>query len=193
MAIPEFHHPRLYQRQKILQWPRVLPVAGNSTGTIGQRSGPDRFHLRGQFVKNPAKSHHLAPPYLRGALDNEGFTFRIISNCKDPALTQSVEVRYKDSMFTSFDDILDAIKPDRELGYGELGFGTFDQSIVSKHELRYVIRIPWKLDGREIYPDLGNVAVTLCYCSVLKDCWIIEYPSGDRRKGEFKAEVEFED
>ena len=132
-------------------------------------------------------------PYLTVAPNFSGTGFSIVAtnNGTGPALVNSMEVRFKDTLYTNFDDILDAIKPDRKIGYDRLQMRGLNNTVVRAGETRVIFNMPWDDETREMAKEMFLTKMKVQYCSVLDDCWVYDSKEDEHNSGRFKAEEEF--
>lgn len=135
----------------------------------------------------------LVWPYLTVTPNYSGKGFSIVAtnNGTGPALIKSMEVRYKDTVYTSYDDLLDAIKPGRKIGYDRLRMSTFNNTVMKAGEERIIFNMPWDDETREMAKNMIYLKAKVQYCSVLDDCWVFDSENDGHYQGNFKAEKEF--
>lgn len=121
-----------------------------------------------------------------------GFSFEAKNNGTGPAIIKSMEVRYRDTLMADYDELLDAIKPNRKIGYDILRMGDLNETVMKAGEEREVFNMPWNDETREMSKEMMYVTVKVCYCSVLGDCWVFDSKENSITEGTFKAEKEFE-
>ena len=122
----------------------------------------------------------------------KGFSFVASNNGTGPALIKSMEVIYEDSVYPSFEDILDKIKPDRVIGYDRLRFSNLNNTVVKPGEERAIFNMPWDDETREMASFLMNTRIKVQYCSVLGDCWVYDSADDSHTEGTFKSRAEFQ-
>ncbi|MEL6698106.1 MAG: hypothetical protein AAFP89_17810 [Bacteroidota bacterium] len=128
---------------------------------------------------------------IAGSFSERGFSFVATNFGTGPAIIESVEVRFKDSLISNHDDLLDRINPQREIGYDRIRMSTLNQTVFKAGEERVVFNMPWDDETREMATYMRFVTIKVQYKSVLGERWIFDSETNDHVLGEFQSELEF--
>ena len=132
--------------------------------------------------------HFVVSPNYSG----RGFSFIADNYGTGPAIIESVEVRYKDTLIVDYDDLLDRINPNRQIGYDRLHMTSLNQTVFKAGEERQVFNMPWDDETREMAKQMQYVTIKVQYKSVLGDQWVFDSNTQEHRSERFKSEREFE-
>lgn len=137
----------------------------------------------------------LVWPYLmvNSSYSGNGFSFVAVNNGTGPALVKSMEVLYKGKPMSSYNQLLNEIKPDRVIGYDRLRMSDLNGTVIRPGETRQIFNMPWDDETRQMVDSMQYVKVTVQFCSVLEECWFYNSIDKEVIKGEFKSELEFGD
>jgi len=122
---------------------------------------------------------------------SKGFSLIASNNGTGPAVIKSFELLRNGQAFRSYDELLDAIKPDRTVCYDVLKMRQLNNSVLKASEARVIFNMPWNEETREIAKNIGEIQIKVQYCSVFDDCWVYDLVHDTHELGRFKAAVEF--
>lgn len=133
-------------------------------------------------------------PYfkLQPAYNSEGFRLVASNKGTGPALIRSLEVSYKGKAMSSLDELLDAIKPDRTIGYEVIKVSEVNNNVFQNGESTIVLFLPWSDEVRQIVDKFNDVNVKVCYESVLGESWTYDMRADKHTEEKFRARVEYD-
>ncbi|MCR9251110.1 MAG: hypothetical protein NXI20_11840 [bacterium] len=141
-----------------------------------------------------AQQKALIWPYLsvEPSYSGDGFSFVSTNNGTGPAIIKSMEIRRNGLPVKNYDELLDLIKPDREIGYDYIKMKSLNNTVMKPGERRVIFNMPWTDETREMVKNFGDITVVVQYCSVLDECWLYKSETNEHVEGELKADLEFE-
>ncbi|MFK7936158.1 MAG: hypothetical protein AB8G22_21770 [Saprospiraceae bacterium] len=148
------------------------------------------------YEANILKSQQKAMvwPYLKvnPSYGSEGFSLIAVNNGTGPALVKSIELTYDGKQFKTYDELLDYIKPDRKVSYGQLRMRNLNNTVMRAGEVREVFHMAWTAETREMVESASEIEFKIQYASVLNDYWIYDSKTDQHTQRRFKAKIEFQ-
>lgn len=145
-----------------------------------------------QILKSQQKA--LVWPYVKVdvSYSSKGFSINANNNGIGPALIKSLEVSFDGTAVKNYDELLDAMKPDRSFGYNIISVGKLNDTVLKAGEERRLLQIPFTEETRSLLKQIEKVNFKLQYSSVLGSNWSCDLLEGKVKEGIFKATLEFE-
>ena len=145
-----------------------------------------------QILKSQQKA--MVWPYVKldVSYSSQGFSLYAYNNGIGPAIINSMEVSYDGEAVKNYDELLDALKPDRAFGYNIVKVGRLNKTVMKAGEQRQLLFIPFVEETKGLLDSLNKVNIKLQFSSVLESSWFINFPDGQVEEGKFKSRLEFQ-
>lgn len=145
------------------KWPKIPASFFQNAGTVLALAISALALFVSVYEANLLKSQQkaLVWPYLKVSANYSarGFSLIATNNGTGPALVKSFELQYKGEAMQDYDELLDNIKPDREIGYGRIKMSSFNETVMKSGETRELFNMPWDDETRQMADsmrELGN-------------------------------------
>jgi hypothetical protein len=103
----------------------------------------------------------------------EGFAYIAENKGLGPALVRTVTIAIDGQLVDDWSGALERLfGPNHGYGWEQIRVNDLDDSILAPNQPVTLFGIGWDARTREVLSRGERITVTLCYCSVLGECWI---------------------
>ena len=134
-------------------------------------------------------------PYLdiNTNYSQEGYSINAYNKGTGPSIIKSVEIELNEKKIKSYKELFDTAYPDRQIGFDLIRTSRISKTVYKIGASEQLIFIPWTNEGKRLIDSIKGLSMTITYCNVMDDCWVLEWPKGKRSEGIYMTNIEFED